>query len=478
MWVHRFCILLFLLTGSYNLFCQENILYQDVYTRDWFSVGFGSYGRIGASWTTDFTGIQGRRLNLNNMGSIGGRHEEQDYLEFGVGFNMKPVNYNPDSTVVLVQLRASVFSQSVALFGNSNTSSSGGLTIALPEMYVEARNVLTKELNLWVGSRLYRGPDVHMADYWVFNDHSSQGFGAEYKGTRAVVSFVATTDTTSTVPPYFFLNIKSGTQSLEIRNRTRVALEQDVRLRPGQLISFLGEYHHIGDPTDVQDTSNLVLSAPGDNGFVFGVRHQMALPGFLNGSFNQFGVRYGTGIANGGDGGSSRTWETFGAVNKDNFKFDEAYSWHIVNHLLVNFSKKFSLNAYGVYNQSKGAAETKGLAETYFDREVWNYKEDFSMGFKGVNYITDVFHWQTEVHYSQRRDGEQPWYRMAKLSLVPTLAIMGERSVWSRPHIRFVYSMAFFNEFAQEDLYSPFLELTGPRDVGHYFGIKAEWWTW
>ena len=100
------------------------------------------------------------------------------------------------------------------------------------------------------------------------------------------------------------------------------------------------------------------------------------------------------------------------------------------------------------------------------------------MGFKGVNYITDVFHWQTEVHYSQRRDGDQPWYRMGKLSLVPTLAIMGERSVWSRPHIRFVYSMAFFNELAKEDLYSPFLELTGPRDVGHYFGVKAEWWTW
>jgi maltoporin len=345
-------------------------------------------------------------------------------------------------------------------------------------MYAEARNVLTKDLNIWVGSRLYRGPDIHMADYWVFNDHSGQGFGAEYKGTRALVTFVGTTDTTATVPPYFYLNIKSGTQSLEIRNRTRLVLEQDLRLRSGQLISFLGEYHFMGDPSSGTDSTNLVLSAPSETGYVLGVRHQMNIDGFLPGSFNQLGVRYGRGIANGGDGGSSRTWETFGAVNKDNFKFSNAYSWHVVNHFLLNFSPNFSLNGYFVYNQSKGAAATKGLSETYLDREVWNYKEDLTIGLKGVNYITNVFHWQTELHYSQRRDGEQPWYQMTKISFIPTLAVLGERSVWSRPHLRFIYSMGIFNDYAQQNLYSPFLELVGPQRVGHFFGVRAEWWTW
>ena len=399
-------------------------------------------------------------------------------LEAGIAFNIKPADPGPDSLQVNVQLRASVFSSSGSLFGNSNTSGENGLTIALPEVYVEAKNVITKDLNLWVGSRLYRGPDIHMADYWVFNDHSGQGFGAEYKNSRAAALFIATTDTTATVPPYFYINIKSGTPSLEIRNRQVYILEHDIRTGKNGLLSLLAEYHHIGDPTMVTDTTNLVLSAPGDDGFVLGARYQNHFKGMKEGSFNQLGIRYGRGIANGGDGGSSRTWETFGAVNQETLEFDSAYSWHIVDHILLNFSRNFSLNGYAVYNQSKGAAEGRGLSETYQGREVFNFKQDFTVGLKGVIYFSDLFHFRTEVHYSQRQDGEQPWYRVGKISLVPTLALRKERSVWTRPHLRFIYSMGIYNDFAQENLYSPFLELVGPRRVGHFFGIRAEWWTW
>lgn len=474
----RLTLLCALCFFSFAGLAQENILYQDIYSRDWFAVGVGSYGRIGVSGTTDAAGIDGRRLNLNNMGSIGGRMEEQDYLEAGVAFHMTPTDPGPDSLQVNVQLRTSIFSRSGSLFGNSNTTGENGLAIALPEMYVEAKNVITKDLNLWVGSRLYRGPDIHMADYWVFNDHSGQGFGIEYKNTRAAALFIASTDTTATVPPYFFINIKSGTPSLEIRNRQVYILEHDIRSPKGNLFSFLAEYHHIGDPTAVSDTTNAVLSAPGDSGFVFGARYQNNFKGMQEGSFNQLGVRYGRGIANGGDGGSSRTWETFGAVNTETFKFKNAYSWHIIDHILLNFSRNFSLNGYAVYNRSKGAADGRGLSETYLGREVFNFKQDLTVGFKAVRYITDLFHLQAEAHYSQRQDGDQPWYRMGKLSIIPTLALRKERSVWSRPQLRFIYSMGIYNDFAQENLYSPFLELVGPRKVGHYFGIRAEWWTW
>ncbi|WP_157962196.1 carbohydrate porin [Winogradskyella aurantiaca] len=471
---------LFYLICLLSLFgiAQENILYQDIINRDWFGVGFGSYGRIGVSGTTDAAGIDGRRLNLNNMGSIGGRMEEQDYLEAGMAFHMTPKDPGPDSLQINVQLRASVFSRSGSLFGNSNTSGEQGLAIALPEMYVEAKNVITKDLNIWVGSRLYRGPDIHMADYWVFNDHSGQGFGVEYKNSRAAVLYIASTDTTATVPPYFYLNIKSGTPSLEIRNRQVYILEHDFRFKDGQLLSLLAEYHHIGDPTMTTDPDNIILSAPGDNGFVIGARFQNNFNGFEEGSFNQFAVRYGSGIANGGDGGSSRTWETFGAVNLETLNFNNAYSWHITDHFLFNFSRRFSLNGYAVYNRSKGAADGRGLSETYLGREVFNFKQDFTLGFKGVTYLSDLFHLQTEVHYSQRQDGEQPWYRMGKISIVPTLALRKERSVWSRPHLRFIYSMGIYNDFARDNQYSPFLELVGPRSVGHYFGVRAEWWTW
>ncbi|WP_073123238.1 hypothetical protein [Reichenbachiella agariperforans] len=104
-----------------------------------------------------------------------------------------------------------------------------------------------------------------------FYDHSGQGFGLEYKGTRMSMNFVSSSDTTSTVPPYFFLNIKSGTPSLELRQRLLLTVEQDFRLGDNKLITLLGEYHHMGDATDTEisenDSSGL-YSFPGEDGWV------------------------------------------------------------------------------------------------------------------------------------------------------------------------------------------------------------------
>ncbi|MDW7691826.1 carbohydrate porin [Flammeovirgaceae bacterium SG7u.111] len=438
---------------------------------------FGSYGRIGASWTPENLSSIGRRLNLNNMGSIGGRMEEQDYLEFAAGYHMKPVVAG-DSVQINIQLRTSVYSRSLSLFGRSSTSSAGGLTIALPEMYLEAKDIFRKGLNMWIGARLYRGPDLHMADYWYFNDHSGQGFGIEYKKNRFHMNFVSETDTSSNVPPYFYVNIKTGTPSLELRERVVMTYERDITPNKDNLITLLGEFHRLSDPGQTNIGDTLVIDYPADFGWVLGARHQRTLNGFLPGSFNHFSVRYGKRIANGGDGGNSQTFLTFGAPDFDTDDFERAYSWHIVEQVLLNLTKKFSLNAYGIYNQSRGAAPTKGESETYFGRKVFNYKEDLTFGVKGVNYISDYFHWQTELHYSQRKDGEQDWYRMWKLSLVPTVAVRGERSVWSRPHLRFIYSLARYNDLARDNLYSPYLGLVGAEKWGHYFGVRAEWWTW
>ena len=167
------------------------------------AISFGTYGRVGVDWTFDDGRTIGRRLNLNNMGSIGGRMEEQDYLELAPSFHFKPKK--GDSTSINLQMRFSMYSNSLSTFGNSTTSSLGGLTIAIPELFVQARNIGNSGINVWAGSRLYRGPDVHVADHFYFNDHSGQGFGIEFKKTRLAAIFVASTDTTATVPPYFYL---------------------------------------------------------------------------------------------------------------------------------------------------------------------------------------------------------------------------------------------------------------------------------
>ena len=62
-------------------------MYQNVSNKN---VAMGSYGRVGVDWSFEDGGSIGRRLNLKNMGSIGGRMEEQDYLEVAPAFYFVP----------------------------------------------------------------------------------------------------------------------------------------------------------------------------------------------------------------------------------------------------------------------------------------------------------------------------------------------------------------------------------------------------
>lgn len=459
---------------------EAQISYQNVSNKN---VSLGSYGRVGVDWSFENGGSIGRRLNLNNMGSIGGRLEEQDYLEIAPAFHWKPKE--GDETSINAQVRFSMYSNSLTYFGNSSTTSLGGLTLAIPEIFVEARNIKGKDLSIWVGSRLYRGPDVHIADHFYFNDHSGQGFGVEYKKTRFATLFVAKTDTTSTVPPYFYLNIKTGTPSAELRQRTVMVLEQDFDINENHKITALGEYHRMADagydeddPVNLPEDPDIITNFPSDNGFVLGARHTMNFSKMKAGSFNDFTVRYGTGIANGGDGGISQTWATFGAPDLEDLNFKGAYSWSLVDHVLLNFSDKYSLNGYAIMTASKGGADTNGLAKTYFGREVYNKKFDLTFGVRNQHFISDYFHILTELHYSQRKDGENPNASMTKLSVAPVFVPTGQRDVWARPQLRFVASAAYYNDYAAESLYSPYLQFAGESNWGYYFGVKAEWWVW
>jgi maltoporin len=445
---------------------------------------FGSYGRVGVDWSFENGGSIGRRLNLNNMGSIGGRMEEQDYLELTPAFHFKPFKEN-DPTLIKVQMRFAMYSQSLSLFGNSTTNSLGGLTLAMPEIYAEAKNINGKDLNIWIGARLYRTEELYIADHFYFDDHSGQGFGVEFKNTRFSSIFVSSTDTASTLPPYFYLNIGDGIANLALRQKTVLILEQDLNLSPKNSLTGMFEYHRMGDTEIDEDVSpepepyepgDTILNYPSDYGLVFGLKLITNLGKENSGAFNRLAVRYGTRLANGGDGGHSKTWSTFGAPDLDEVNFNGAYSLAIIDEIKFDLSENNNFNAYVVYTQSKGGAKTNGMGKTYLNKEVYNRKKDFTIGFRDVHFITEKIHLLSEFHYSQRKDGEDDTYAYQKISLSPTFVPTGHRDSGARPHFRFVSSLAHYNNAAKENLYSPYLQFVGKKQWGYYFGVKMEWW--
>jgi maltoporin len=458
--------------GSALLLILVDVSFAQTTTNKFFS--FGSYGRVGAGVSPDVTGNIGHSFNLNGMGSIGGRMEEADYVELLAALHFKGKE-KTDTPMINVQARMALYTSKGQLIGNVSTSSFGGVTLALPELYAEALNIGGSKWSAWIGAKFFRGYDVHIADYFYFDDHSTQGLGVSWNKTTFSILLPGAVDTSSSVPPYFYLNIVDGTPRLGLRGRTMLVLEQLIPFdQKKQRIKLLAEYHRLADAT-LEDTAT-AYNYPAADGWVAGLEHTIELNTALQGSFNQAAVRYGYGIANGGDGGNSKTWLTYGAPDLGTYKYNKAYSIALVDHILLNVSPKYSFNAYGIYTKSRGAADSLNKAPDFFGREIYNRKTEYAVGLRNFWYVKPWFHFITELHYANRRDGDQPSASLVKFSLVPTIVPTAKADPWARPHLRLIYTVCRYNEYASDHSYSPFLSEVGHKRWGQYFGFRAEWW--
>ena len=329
--------------------------------------------------------------------------------------------------------------------------------------------------SVWVGARFFRGDDIHIADHFYFDDHSSQGFGVQYKNTQFSIMFPGAVDTASSLPPYFYLNIVNGTPVLGLRNRSVYILEHSFPFTDGYL-KLIGEYQRLADGTLADTTTS--TNYPADYGFVIGAKLRKDLNTKMPGSFYDASIRYGSGIANGGDGGASKTFLTYGGPNLATQDFRNAWSVAATGSLLWNISNNYSINAYGVFTKSRGASDSLNKTPDYQGKLLYNRKTDFAIGARGTWFITNWFHLLHELNFASRKDGSQDAAQLFKISIAPTIVPNGKRDVWSRPHFRLVYSVARYNQFAADNLYSPYLAQTGSKQWGHYFGVKTEWWIW
>ena len=85
---------------------------------------------------------------------------------------------------------------------------------------------------------------------------------------------------------------------------------------------------------------------------------------------------------------------------------------------------------------------------------LFNRKQDIAFGARGTYYINNWLHLLHELDFAWRKDGTQDFAQMTKFTIAPTLVPTAKRDVWERPHFRFVYSVAHYNQFAADNLYS------------------------
>jgi maltoporin len=456
------------------LFTLQLMAQQNIISNKKFSIG--TYGRVGIAYGIGIEGNYPRSLNLNGMGSIGGRFEEGDYFELATALHFTPTSVSKDTTQINVQARLAFYTTQGQIIGNVTSKSIGGITAAIPELFVEAKNINGSPWSLWVGARFFRGDDIHIIDHFYFDDHSAQGFGVTYKNTQFAIIFPGTIDTSSAIPPYFYLNIVNGTPLLGLRNRTVSVLQHIMPVKDGYL-ELLGEFHRLagGESTDTVSQYNY----PAASGWVVGAKYQSPLGTILPGSFNAVSVRYGAGIANGGDGGATKTFLTYGGPNLTTQNFKQAWSLAITETILWNINNKYAINGYGIFTKSQGASDSLNKTPNYTGTQMFfNRKTDLAFGARGTLFINNWFHLLHELDFAWRKDGTQEAAQLIKFTIAPTFVPDGKRDVWSRPHIRLVYSVGRYNQFAANNLYSPYLQQGGSKRWGQYLGVKAEWWLW
>ncbi len=131
---------------------------------------FGSYGRVVMGG--DHRGRRGRDGDIVARGT---RLDESTYAEL----ELRREDYWEQTgsftrVVATVAIAAPLFHQT----GTFDT------TMGVRNLYIEESGLGLKNLRLWAGSRMYRGDDIYLLDFWPLDNLNTLGGGAAYNFRR------------------------------------------------------------------------------------------------------------------------------------------------------------------------------------------------------------------------------------------------------------------------------------------------------
>jgi len=431
---------------------------------------FGSYGRVIAG--DDLHGGKPERIAIVAHSP---RVVEDSYLELDTSYGFTTEEGYKIRPVITLAFDGTLFHDTGEFDAHP----------ALRNMYLDAQ--VTKDLSMWAGSRMYRGDDIYLLDYWPLDDQNTVGAGLLYRTTLATLAThgeghdglelaVAGGLNRLNVPfQYQTISVQDpaqGATTVTQLNRQRVVASGSVAYirdnGPGNLSvkgKIHGEIHELPSGTYKRDDGTF-QALPSDGGYLIGA--ELSLYGFepaeskFRRHVNLF-VRYASGLASFDELAPPTTFGPDLKTSKaSEFSFGIAGNYdHALGNLMVGFLTRNFTDATGqdndVNNGWEYALDVRPLAKLahgFFAGADLSYQARFP---KGLNAIT--------------LKAEDP----AVFQIAPMLVYspMGP-SGYDRPQIRLLYRGAHLNEGAL-DLYVPDDPRHGHPWV-HFLGVEAEWW--
>jgi len=432
---------------------------------------FGSYGRAIAG-----TDLRGGKPEKVLVVAHGPRIVEDSYLELELSYGFLrdrgADSYILVRPIITVALDGTLFHDTGEFDAHP----------AIRNMFLEGR--LGDSLTAWVGSRMYRGDDIYLFDYWPLDDQNTLGAGVQLapkihlldQGKEEKLEVAAHVGFNRLNVPFQFQEIDvanpaQGATTVVQLNRQRIVASATAAyvLVPdaggiGAKLKLHGEVHSLG-AGQFKRMDGTLQDLPADSGTLFGV--QLGVFGLSDNPkfrrhLNLF-ARYAQGLA----------------------AFDElAPPTSFGSDLTTNRANELTFGLSGNWDHQLGNVMVGALSRHFVDADVdsidaddgWEYAIDARPLFR---VIPDWFVGADISYQARFPSGINPITLVAAdpavFEIAPMIAWspMGPSS-YDRPQIRLVYRAAHLNQAAL-DLYVP-EDQRHTHPWVHFLGVQAEWW--
>lgn len=410
--------------------------------------GFASYGRVGIVVAPDLHGAK-----PFNVVDFTPRLEEGPYQELTF-FYKDRIAEMP----ILVKTTLAFEEHLFHYTGEFDAK------IGLRELYAELNP--TPNVALWIGSRMYRGDDIYIFDFWPLDNQNTLGGGAAFKLTddQTLQAHVGFTRIIDHDVFYQFQTIDVpkpdavGTQSEVFldRNRGVASLTYKVNLPLGLKWKLHGEAHYLPSG-DRRLTNGTNQHLPADHGFLIGTEVEER----FDPSFARLFVRYARGLA---------------AYDPLSVPFGFAPDLTITDseRLLVGLGGAVDTHYFGMHY---GAYWQRFTDSTGVDNH--NDQDQFALAARPEVYIGDYFRAGVELSWQGLQPkgifpetGKEEFPMVTSATVL--LGIAAGRGPYARPALFAFYGFHFLNKAARIEMARRFVDEPHARE--DVFGLLAEWW--
>jgi hypothetical protein len=419
-------------------------------------LSFGSYGRVTVA--SDLRGRSGRPANLV---AFGPRGDLPSYAE--LQFNYDTVLAGAHwRTVITLALNEQLFH----FTGDFNG------TIAVRNLYLEETGALASNLSLWVGSRMYRGDDAYLLNWWPLDNLNMVGGGARWEPGRNF-TFALALGMNRLDDPYQLQTIQVAPRSgfgpatafLLDRPRIIESLKatwfSNGRTAPeGVKVSLYGELHQMASGVRQINDMGTRVELPEDSGAVLGA--QVGI--YRRANFLNLFVRWSQGLGAYGDlrvPVTLTTARTSARAESLNVALAGNYESGPFAVMLGAYFRWFRDADAGVFSRDsmmEGAVVARPMV--WFGQRAGIAAE---ASFQQISYnALDPVTGNGALRGSAWRFG-----------LMPFVSPAG-RGSYTRPHLQLIY-LATVRDDGARRLYAPDDPFSF-NEVEHFLGVSTEWW--